>query len=90
MDLYDDNTLVCFDIENRFHNYPVNETIKIMIISLNKDEKFKSKTNFPFEVRSYYKVLCVECNCFVLKYQIYRQDEGIALGSPLSPILALS
>ena len=32
--------------------------------------------------------LCTQCNYFELEGKLYRQDEGMAMGSPLSPIFA--
>ncbi|KAG8309916.1 hypothetical protein J6590_074036 [Homalodisca vitripennis] len=32
--------------------------------------------------------LCTQCNYFELEGKVYRQDEGVAMGSPLSPIFA--
>ncbi|KAG8307891.1 hypothetical protein J6590_010325 [Homalodisca vitripennis] len=32
--------------------------------------------------------LCTQCNYFELQGKIYHQDEGMAMGSPLSPIFA--
>ena len=80
--------LVSFDVESLFTNVPVPETLKIIESRLTNDETLSHRTNLPVNVIMELLELCTQCNYFELEGKIFRQDEGMAMGSPLSPIFA--
>lgn len=88
MQITDTDMLVSFDVESLFTNIPVNETLTIIETRLNNDNTLKSRTKLPVNVIMELLKLCTESNYFELEGQFYRQDEGMAMGSPLSPIFA--
>lgn len=86
--LTETDKLVSFDVESLFTNVPVPETLRIIETRLNNDQTLNDRTNLPVKVIMELLDLCTKCNFFELEGKIYRQDEGMAMGSPLSPIFA--
>jgi len=86
--LAETDKLVSFDVESLFTNVPVPETLKIIESRLENDESLKERTKLPVNVIMELLELCTQCNYFELEKKLYRQDEGMAMGSPLSPIFA--
>ena len=77
--------MVSFDVESLFTNIPLKETINIAveaIISRNPDIKI-SRLNLTrlFE-------FCTSNTHFLFKGEYYEQIDGVAMGSPLAPLLA--
>ncbi|XP_054259833.1 uncharacterized protein LOC128984527 [Macrosteles quadrilineatus] len=86
--LADTDKLVSFDVESLFTNVPVSETLKIIETRLTNDDTLANRTKLPVNVIMELLELCTQCNYFQLEGKLYRQDEGMAMGSPLSPIFA--
>ncbi|XP_054276681.1 uncharacterized protein LOC128995686 [Macrosteles quadrilineatus] len=84
----DTDKLVSFDVESLFTNVPVSETLKIIETRLTNDDTLANRTKLPVNVIMELLELCTQCNYFQLEGKLYRQDEGMAMGSPLSPIFA--
>lgn len=80
--------LVSFDVESLFTNIPVKETLNIIEERLNNEPNLADRTNLPVHVIIELLTLCTDSNYFELNGQIYRQDEGMPMGSPLSPVFA--
>lgn len=77
-------TLVSFDVVSLFTNIPTNE-LKIII------NKYMEKININFTKRHEINTLlntCIEQNYFRFNNNFYSQSSGLAMGSPISPILA--
>ena len=79
--------LVSYDIESLFTNVPILETINIIIQQLfPTDDAIYcgfSKTDFHTLL-----TLAVSDNTFIFNNQLYKQIEGMAMGSPLGPAFA--
>ncbi|XP_065642299.1 uncharacterized protein LOC136073930 [Hydra vulgaris] len=78
--------IVSYDVESLFTNIPLNETINIATELFFKDEtrsKYFSKTHFK-------KLLQISTSGshFLFNGKFYDQLDGVAMGSPLAPILA--
>ncbi|CAM4855531.1 unnamed protein product [Rotaria socialis] len=83
-------TMVSFDIENLYTNIPVHEAIEETLDILFKKEKNKGATIIPFN-RTQFKKLLEFAVCevpFRFLNNTYIQQDGVAMGSPLAPILA--
>ena len=82
-----DQIMCSFDVDALYTNVPVNEAINITINNL---EKEKSLKNTPFDKRQMKKLLeLAVCNVpFRFREKHYIQCDGVAMGSPLGPILA--
>ena len=79
--------LVSYDVESLFTNIPVSETIDIIISKLfpSSDAIYCgfSRTEFATLLK-----LAVCDTHFIFNDQIYKQTEGMAMGSPLGPTFA--
>lgn len=84
--LWENEVLVSFDVVSMFTNIPVDHMI--VLIAERKDE-IESKFRIKFELfREILLFLLKECAIFAWNKDIYRQKDSLAMGSPLSPILA--
>ena len=75
-----------FDVVSLFTNIPINETIDICLKLLFKNKELVhnlTKTQFKKLL-----IYCVKQNHFVFNGKIYDQIDGVAMGSPLGPVLA--
>ena len=79
--------LVSLDVVSLFTNVPVDETIDICV-----DLLYNSEDRSPPKIkRDDFKellTLAVKDNCFVYNGHLYVQKDGVAMGSPLGPVLA--
>jgi Reverse transcriptase (RNA-dependent DNA polymerase) len=78
--------LVSFDVKSLFTNVPLDLVFQII------DEKWseiKLYTRLPKKWFIRLLTFCiVDCNYFIFKDNFYKQKEGLAMGSSLSPILS--
>ena len=76
----------CVDIQSLFTNIPLNETIRICT-----DLAFDGTNVFLGLTKSVFKSLleiCVKDVLFIFNDELYKQIDGVAMGSPLGPIFA--
>ena len=76
--------LISFDVTNLFTSVPAKEasTLAVNLIkSSGGDEKMLKEIKLLLD-------LCIEQNYFLFNGKFYKQSSGLAMGSPLSPILA--
>ena len=78
--------LVSFDVKSLFTNVSVSGALEAVekVLEKNSDECF------PVNKSDYMKLvkLCVEYNSFSFNHSEYKQHEGLAMGSPLSAVMA--
>ena len=75
-----------FDVVNLFTNVPIEETIQICLDSLYRSNLEPLKID-----ESLLKKLLMKATRdveFSFNNQMYRQIDGVAMGSPLGPVLA--
>ena len=77
--------LISFDVESLFTNIPLNETINIAI-----DLIFKNNPKFPINKNDLKKLFhfATSQTHFLFFDNFYDQIDGVAMGSPLAPVLA--
>ena len=78
--------MVSYDIKSLFTNVPLDETINICT-----NLAFASVDKFMGFTRSVFRNLlgvCVKDNLFVFNGDLYKQTDGLSMGSPLSPTFA--
>ena len=85
--------MASFDVTSLFTNIPLNETINIIINDLFVNDTeyidcvLKSNEEFRFNKAQFRELLekaCLDCH-FTFDGTIYRQIDGVAMGSPLGP-----
>ena len=78
--------VVSFDVVSLYTNIPLIETINIIADTLYSVNSFKTP---PFPKESFIKLLTIATQgIFIYKDKIYKQTDGVAMGSPLGPSLA--
>ena len=78
--------MASFDIESLFANIPLKETIDLCV-----DILFSSMTNKDDIIKDYFHELlsiCMSESLVLFDGEFYKQIDGLAIGSPLGPILA--
>ena len=79
------SVLVSFDVESLFTNVPLDETIQIAAnLVYDKVDNLP-----PFPKHTFVKLLqLATSNLFLFNDKLYRQKDGLAMGSPLAPTLS--
>ena len=81
-DLY----MTSFDVESLYTNIPLDETINICVSKLfGRKQKFKGFSKTDFRLLLQY---AVKDSLFIFNGNYYTQQDGVSMGSPLSPVLA--
>ena len=77
--------LVSFDVESLFTNVPIPEALSAV-----KEALALKNIELPLPMTQFVDLieLCVKYNSFTFEGKEYRQVHGMAMGSPLSPVLA--
>ncbi|VDP57296.1 unnamed protein product [Schistosoma mattheei] len=84
----EDEILASFDVSFLFINLPVNRELDIIHDCLESDSDMNLRCLLdPSEVIKCLE-LCLRSTLFTFRGDLYRQKEGIAMGSPVSPIVA--
>ena len=73
--------MVSFDVVSLFTNIPLEETIDIVC-------RYSARINIPEDKFRQLLLLCTKKVQFTFNGQTYRQLDGVAMWSPLCPILA--
>ena len=76
-----------FDIVSLFTNIPLSETIQICLDSLYRDEEMK-KPRMPEALLKKMLMKATTEVQFSFDGKMYRQNDGVAMGSPQGPVLA--
>lgn len=77
-------TLVSFDVDDMFSNIPDKECISIISDIMDKcNVDITTHTDFIFLLN-----ICTQQNYFQFDNKFYEQQQGLPMGSPLSPLLA--
>ena len=82
---FNNKFLVSFDVNSLFTNIPLNETIDIAV-----DLIFKNRNNLCIsrhELKQLFLFATAQTH-FIFKNNVYDQIDGVAMGSPLAPVLA--
>ncbi|KAL9972990.1 hypothetical protein ACROYT_G019392 [Oculina patagonica] len=86
----DDDVLVSYDITALFTNIPVDETIQILADKAFTNDWFNKTHGLQLKKEQLIELLEVAVNdqLFQLDGKLYEQIDGVAMGSPLGPLLA--
>ena len=84
VDLPPNSKFISFDVTSLFTNVPVEKTLKIA-----SDILFENRTHPTIHHEIMQALtLCTSQNYFQFDHKLYSQKNGLAMGSPLSPLLA--
>ena len=78
--------MVSFDVASLFTNAPLEETIEMILKRVCIDKEIT--TDIPKQEMKKLLILCTNNAHFTFNNETYIQVDGVALGSPLGPVLA--
>ena len=78
--------MISFDVKTLFTKVPLDETISIVLRKIYDEGKIE--TNIPRNVMKELLLLCTKHVHFTFNGDIYIQSDGVAMASPLGPLLA--
>ena len=81
------NQMVSLDVVSLFTKVPTDETLAVVWDKLATDPSLEEHSCIPKDNLKEMLTFCVETTYFQMGSDIYQQ-EGLAMGSPLSPVLA--
>ena len=92
MEIKADSTLVSYDVVSLFTSVPVDETISIVVEKAFKDDWFNRTYNLNMSKVGLTKLLEVATKNQLFQFDgdLYIQTNGVAMGSPLGPLMANS
>jgi len=88
IELEEGDQLVSFDVVSLFTSVPRGEAVKELRVRLERDPKLLDRTTLTIDKLIELVDLCLDNTYFQLSDSFYEQTGGLAMGSPLSPILA--
>ena len=88
VEVTDSDSLVSFDVESLFTSVPIEDACIILKSRLDEDDSLVDRTALSAQDIVSLTRLCVSNAYFLWDGKFYKQREGAAMGSPLSPILA--
>ena len=86
--LSEDTIMVSFDVKSLFTNVPVPEGLQVIREKLERDQSLPERTAMSVDSILTLLEKCLNTTYFTYEGEFYQQNEGAAIGSPLSPILA--
>ena len=75
-----------FDVVSLFTNIPLDETISFCTRAASSDVRIQTSINESYLTQLLN--LCTKDSVFVFEEKLYKQNDGVAMGSPLGPLLA--
>ena len=86
--LESDEIMVSFDVKSLFTNVPVTKALDIIHQKLEQDQTLDERTPLsPSQLIVLLKI-CLTTTYFLYADKYYEQQEGTAMGSPVSPLVA--
>ena len=79
--------MVSFDLETLFTSVPINEVLRITNNRLIADDTLEDRTNIPIVDIMKLIEFCLR-TYFQFRGTLYEQTDDLAMGSPVSPVLA--
>ncbi|CAH8868385.1 unnamed protein product [Trichobilharzia szidati] len=86
--LDNEEKMVSFDIVSLYTRIPINMAIEAVRNELISDQDLELRTKVPLEDIMLGVQLCLTSTVFKFQGKIYKQTEGVAMGSPISPVVA--
>ena len=86
--LVPEECLSSYDVSALFTSVPIDPALKIIKDLLVKDPTLKDRTVIGIDDIILYLEFCLKNTYFSFQGQFFEQVEGVAMGSPVSPIVA--
>ena len=88
--LNDGDVLVSYDVSSLFTNVPLEETIHILADKAFANDRFNETHHLNLSKQDLVDLLegATKDQLFLFNGQLYEQTDGVAMGSPLGPLLA--
>ena len=83
-----DTQMVSFDVVSLFTKVPTSKALAEVRKKLESDETLAERTGIPVDNIMELLTFCLITTAFQLDESYYQQNEGMAMGSPLSPVMA--
>ncbi|KFD50496.1 hypothetical protein M513_08723 [Trichuris suis] len=81
--------MVSYDVKDLFTNVPRPDTLQVLMALLSSDVTLPQRTKLnPFHIVKLCSFCMLEGNIFHFRGSFYKQENGVPMGSPLSPVLA--
>ena len=87
-DLQPGDRFVSFDVESLYTNVPVREALEVIRKKLEEDQTLQERSQLPINAIMDLLECCLDNSYFQEKDRFYSQNDGLPMGSPLSPIVA--
>ena len=84
--LQPEEVMVSFDVKSLFTNVPVSEALEVTLQGLREDSALKDRTLLPPERITHLLELCLRTTYFTFRSEFFQQQDGAAMGSPVSPV----
>ena len=86
--LQQDETIISYDVKALFTSVPIQPVLNIIKNKLENDQQLQQRTSMSVNQITSLLECCLRSTYFVFQGEYYKQLEGAAMGSPLSPIIA--
>ena len=82
--------MVSYDVTSLFNNVPLQETIDILVDKAFTEDWFNTTHNLNISKQDLQELMKVASmnQLFQFNGELYQQNDGVAMGSPLGPLLA--
>ena len=89
-DIESDHILVSYDVSALFTNVPLMETINILVDKAFEDDWFNETHSMQLQKHQLTELLEIATSnqLFQFNSELFKQTDGVAMGSPLGPLLA--
>ena len=66
----------------------MNEALEVICLKLSEDETLMDRTSLSAELITHLLEVCLKTTYFSFRGEYYQQEDGAAMGSPVSPVVA--
>ena len=80
--------IVSYDVKALFTNTPIPDTLRIIRERLDSNATLSDRTTLSVDSIMELLTFCVNTTYFMFKGEIFREENGSAMGSPVSPLVA--
>ena len=86
--LNEDSTMVSFDVKALYMSLPVGRTIEIVKRRLSEDDTLHERTQLTVEDIVHLLEICLNSTYFTFRERFFQFTDGVAMGSPVSSVVA--